>query len=101
MSGSIILENSLPSEIQAAMALALLRFKNTHRLTLEDIGKVMGRSKESVSQYISEPTEMAATCWIMATARWPELNQMMLDELDVAEKAAAARQRTLKLEEVA
>lgn len=100
MSASTILENALPSEIQAAQAIALLRLKNAQRLTLEDIGTVMGRSKESVSQYISEPTEMAATCWILATARWPELNQMMLDELDVAEKAAAARQRKLKLEAV-
>ena len=38
---------------------------------------------------------------IIEKASWPELNQMMLDELDVAEKAAAARQRTLKLEEAA
>lgn len=94
----INLSNKLPSEIQAAMGVALLRLKNAHKLTLEDIGRVMGRSKESVSQYISDPTEMAATCWIFATSRWPELNDLMLAELDEAEKAAAARQRAFKLD---
>jgi len=92
------LETKNPSEIQGAMGVALLRLKNARKLTLEDIGKVMGRSRESVSQYISDPTEMAATCWIYATARWPELSDLMLAELDEAEKAAAARQRALKLE---
>lgn len=101
MTASTILENRMPSEIQAAMGVAILRLKNARRLTLEDIGKVMGRTKESVSQYISEPTEMAATCWIFATSRWPELNDLMLAELDEAEKAAAARQREFRLEPVA
>lgn len=97
MSPSIILETKLPSEIQAAMGIALLRLKMARKLTLEDIGAVMARSRESVSQYISDPTEMAATCWIRATARWPELNDLMLAELDEAEKAAVARQRALDL----
>ncbi len=106
MRSSTILESALPSEIQAAMGLALLRLKNGgnragKRLTLDDIGSVMGRSRESVSQYISEPTEMAATCWLLATARWPELQDLMLAELDVAEKEAAARQRAFKLETAA
>lgn len=30
---------------------------------------------------------------------WPELQDMMLEELDVAEKAAAARQRSFKLQD--
>lgn len=101
MTPSIILEKALPSEIQSAMGIALLRLKMAHRLTLDDIGSVMGRSKESVSQYISDGTEMATPCWIKATARWPELNDMMIAELDEAEKAAAARQRAFNLEGVA
>jgi len=106
MSPSIILEKALPSEIQAAMGICLLRLKNgtnNHgkKLTLEDIGSVIGRSRESVSQYISDGTEMSVVCWIKATARWPELADMLLAELDEAEKAAAARQRAFKLEAAA
>ena len=101
MSPSIILEKALPSEIQAAMGIALLRLKNSRHMSLEDIGSVMGRSRESVSQYITNPTEMSATCWIKVTARWPELLELMMAELDQAEKAAAARQRAFKLEDAA
>lgn len=80
------------------MALSLLRLKNAHRLDLEDIAHVMGvTSVQSVSNYISGTTKMTAICWLKVTARWPELNEMMLAELDEAEKAASAKQRTLKL----
>ena len=101
MSASTIIEIASPDEIQAAQAVVLLRFKNQRGLTLDEIVEVMGCCKQSISQYIISDTEMAASAWIRATAHWPELNQMMLDELDVAEKAAAARQRNLKLEEAA
>ena len=80
------------------MGVALLRLKTSRQLSLEDIGSVMGRSKESVSNYISDPTKMAAVCWIYATAKWPELTDLMIAELDDSEKAAAARQRAFKLE---
>lgn len=102
MSASKILETALPSQIQAAMALSLLRLKNAHRLDLEDIAHVMGlNSKQAVSNYISGTTKMTAICWLKVTARWPELESMMLAELDVEGKAAAAKQRSLKLESVA
>lgn len=106
MSSSKILEKALPSEIQAAMGVALLHLKNGrtmsgHKLTLEDIGHVMGCTGSAVSLYVTNPTKMAAVSWIKATARWPELNDMLLAELDEAEKAAAARQRTFKLEQAA
>jgi len=98
MSSSKILENALPSEIQHAMALALLRLKTRNKLTLDDISHVMGCTAAAVSTYISTETKMAATCWIRASARWPQLTDMMIAELDAAEKDAAARQRTFKLE---
>lgn len=101
MAPSIILEKALPSEIQAAMGICLLRIKTGRKLTLDDIGSVIGRSRESVSQYISDGTEMSVVCWIKATAKWPELNDMLLAELDVAEKQASARQRAFKLEQAA
>lgn len=101
MTPSKILETALPSEIQHAMALALLRLKNAKRYTLEDFAHVMGCTAAAVSTYISAETKMAATCWIRATTRWPELHDLMLAELDAAEKEAAARQRCFKLEGVA
>lgn len=98
MNPSKILADALPSEIQAAMGLALLRLKNRDRLHLDDLAHVMGlSSKQSASNYISGTTQMTASCWLKVTARWPELHDMMLAELDEAEKAAAAKQRTLKL----
>lgn len=97
MSPSIIL-GRLPSEIQGAMGLSLLQVKNAHKLTLEDIGSVIGRTRESVSQYISAEAEMAASCWLRAAAQWPELNARLEQNLDEAEKAFRARQRALDLE---
>lgn len=98
MNPSKILADALPSEIQAAMGLALLRLKNRDRLHLDDLVHVMGlSSKQSAANYISGTTKMTATCWLKATARWPELHDMMIAELDEAEKAASAKQRTLKL----
>lgn len=101
MTPSKILENALPSEIQHAMAVALLRFRTAHRYTLDDIAHVMGRTGAAVSTYITSETEMGATCWMKAVARWPELQDMMIAELDAVEKDAAARQRSFKLEGVA
>jgi hypothetical protein len=96
MGGSIILEK-MPSEIQGAMGIALLRLKTQRKLTLDDIGSVIGRSKESASQYISDATEMSAVCWVKATAKWPELNDLLLEHLDEAEMALRAKQRSFNL----
>ena len=101
MTPSKILETALPSDIQHAMGVALMRLKNANGLTLDDIAHVMGCSLAAVSTYIVTPTKMAAPCWIRVNARWPELHDLMLAELDAAEKEAAARQRCFKLEGVA
>jgi hypothetical protein len=100
MSPSIIL-GKLPSEIRAAMGVALLQLKNAHKLSLDDIGSVIGRSRESVSQYIAAEAEMGATCWMLAEARWPELRDRLTHNLDEAEKAFRARQRALDLRDAA
>lgn len=80
------------------MGLALLRLKNARKLTLADMGSVIGHTGAAMSGYIAGSHTMSATSWIKATARWPELNDMLIAELDEAEKAAAARQRAFKLE---
>jgi cyanate lyase len=86
------------AEIQAAMAVALLQLKIARGLTYERIGKVIGREKQSVGQYISGTTEMPATCWVRAIAEWPELADRLHFNLDDAEQAFRARQRSLGLD---
>jgi cyanate lyase len=97
MSASTIIDKDC-SEIQAAMAVALLQFKNAHGLTYEKIGKIVEREKQSVAQYICGDTEMPASCWLKLVAKWPELRDRVEHNLDEAEKAFRARQRELKLD---
>lgn len=101
MSPSIITKYDCDA-IQAAMAVSLLHFKNAHpELTLKKIGKVIEREATSVHQYICTDTEMPASCWLKATAEWPELEERLLYNLDEAEKAFRAKQRSLNFAEAA
>lgn len=100
MSPSIIIDKE-PFEIQAAMGLALLQLKTANDLTYDKIGRVIGREKQSVQQYICDTTEMPASCWLKAVAKWPELADRLEHNLDEAEKAFRARQRALDLREPA
>jgi cyanate lyase len=96
MGASIILCKE-PHEIQAAMAVSLLQLKNAQDLTYEKIGRVIGREKQSVSQYICDTTEMPASCWLKAVAEWPELADRLEHNLDEAEKAFRSRQREFRI----
>lgn len=98
MAASIFLEYDC-DEIQAAMAVALLHFKNAHpAITLKAIGKQIEREPQSVHQYISGGAEMPMSCWLKATAKWPELEERLIFNLDEAEKAFRAKQRSLRLD---
>ena len=85
--------------IQAAMAAALLNFKNAYypNITLKVIGKEIGREPPSIHQYICTDTEMPASCWLKLTAKWPELEDRLIYHLDEAEKDFRAKQRSLSL----
>ena len=96
MSASIIIDKN-SEEIQAAMALALLQLKNAHGLTYEKIGRIIEREKQSVQQYICGNTEMPASCWLKLVATYPELRHRVEYNLDEAEKAFRAKQRSLNL----
>jgi hypothetical protein len=65
------------TEILAEMGVALLQVKNERRLTLEDIGAVMRRSREMVAQYIAGEAEPGAVAWRRAEAAWPELSNKL------------------------
>jgi hypothetical protein len=97
MGASIILEYDC-AEIQAAMAVALLRLKNANNLTYKQIGKVIEREPQSVQQYICSDTEMPATCWMKLVAQWPELNDRLEYNLHAAEKDFLASQGRLNLQ---
>jgi hypothetical protein len=97
MSGSIFLDYEC-EEIAAAMAVTLLQHKNANQLTLHEIGRVIEREKQSVSQYINGISEMPASCWEKAKAKWPDLQERLIYNLDEAEKAFRAKQRSLRLD---
>jgi hypothetical protein len=98
MSRAIFLEYDCDA-IQAAMAVALLKFNNTHpELTYAKIGKVIEREHQSVSTYANGIHEIPSTCWLKLVAKWPELEARLEYELDEAEKAFRAKQRELRLE---
>lgn len=63
----------MPSEVLGEIGVALLQVKNAHRLTLDDIGAVIGRSRDSVAQYIAGDAEMGAIAWLRAVEQWPEI----------------------------
>jgi hypothetical protein len=84
--------------ISAAMSVTLLQFKNANpQLTLAKIGKVCEREHQSISQYCSGAAEISSTVWLKLTAKWPELEDRLIYNLDEAEKAFRAKQRSLAL----
>lgn len=84
--------------IQAAMGVALLHFRNANELTLAKIGKECEREASSIHEYISGGREMPMSCWLKLTAKWPELEDRLIYNLDEAEKAFRAKQRELRLD---
>jgi hypothetical protein len=84
-------------EIQAAMAVALCNFNAAHpELTYAKIGKECERGASSIHEYICG-REMPMSCWLKLTAKWPELEDRLIYNLDEAEKAFRAKQRELRL----
>lgn len=59
-------------DILASIGTALLQIKNEDRLTLNDLGAVLGRSDEMVAQYIAGEAEMGVTAWLRANEAWGE-----------------------------
>ncbi len=61
------------ADILADIGVALLQVKNERRLTLDDVGAVLGRSREMVAQYIAGDAEMGVIAFLRANETWPEL----------------------------
>lgn len=57
----------------ASVGIALLQVKNERRLSLDDMGGTMGRTRVQVAHYIAGEAEMGVVAWLRANAAWPEL----------------------------
>jgi hypothetical protein len=73
-----------------------LQIKNARGLTLEEMGAMIHRTRESVAQYIAGEAEMGFITWERAKEAWPELSGKL--EETAAERAAKAKQRALDLD---
>ncbi len=76
MSAPIILGKP-QADILADIGTALLQVKNERRLTLDDVGATLGRSREMVAQYIAGEAEMGVIVWMRANEAWPELGEKL------------------------
>jgi transcriptional regulator with XRE-family HTH domain len=84
------------SQVLGDVGTALLQIKNARGLTLEDMGRDIGVSREMVAQYIAGEAEMGFTKWFRAKDVYPELEELIAET--AADRAAKARQRALDLE---
>ena len=69
------LANRPQAQVLGEVGVALLQVKNARHLTLDDIGAVLGVSRESVANYIAGESEMGVLKWFRAVEAWPELVQ--------------------------
>ena len=84
-------------DVTAAIGLALAQIKIAERLTIDDMAEKIGRSDEMTAQYLAGEAEMGVTAWLRAVHEWPDLPARVEFNLDDAEKAFRARQRSLPL----
>jgi transcriptional regulator with XRE-family HTH domain len=95
MNGATFLGKS-SAGILGDVGTALLQIKNARGLTLEDMGRDIGVSREMAAQYIAGEAEMGFTKWFKAKDAYPELEDLIAET--AADRAAKARQRALDLE---
>jgi hypothetical protein len=83
--------------VTGAIGLALSQIKIVDRLTIDEMAEKIGRSDEMMAQYLAGEAEMGVTAWLRACEEWPELTERVAYNLDEAEQAFRARQRSLTL----
>lgn len=84
-------------QVLGGIGLALSQIKIADRLTIDEMAEKIGRSDEMMAQYLAGEAEMGVTAWLRAVEEWPELPDRVSYNLDEAEKAFRARQRSLTL----
>lgn len=95
MSGATILGRP-QSQVLGDVGCALLQIKNVRGLTLDDMGAMLGVSREMVAQYIAGEAEMGFVKWLRANEQFPELAERITET--AADRAARAKQRALDLD---
>jgi len=83
------------SQVLGDIGTALLQIKNARGLTLEDMGRDIGVSREMAAQYIAGEAEMGFTKWFRAKDAYPELEELIAET--AADRAAKSKQRALNL----
>lgn len=83
--------------VLGGIGLALSQIKIAERLTIDEMAEKVGRSDEMMAQYLAGEAEMGVTAWLRACEEWPDLPDRVSYNLDEAEKAFRARQRSLTL----
>lgn len=83
--------------VVGGIGLALSQIKMAERLTIDEMADQVGRSDEMMAQYLAGEAEMGVTAWLRAVEAWPDLPDRVSFNLDEAEKAFRARQRSLPL----
>lgn len=86
----------IPSQVLGDVGTALLQIKNNRALTLDDMGSMIGVSREMLSQYIAGEAEMGFLKWLRANEEFPELSALI--EETAAERSFKARQRCFDIE---
>lgn len=61
------------ADILAETGTALLQVKCDRHLTLEDMGRTLGRTDDMVAKYIAGEAEMGFVAFRRALEAWPEL----------------------------
>jgi cyanate lyase len=64
-------------DILAETGIALLQIKNNRRLTLEDMGRILGKTDDMVAKYIAGEAEMGFVAFRRARTAWPELDEKL------------------------
>ncbi|MGJ0508903.1 MAG: hypothetical protein ACR652_17605 [Methylocystis sp.] len=65
------------ADVLAETGTALLQIKNSRRLTLEDMARVLGRTDDMVAKYIAGEAEMGFVAFRRASEAWPELTEKL------------------------
>lgn len=84
-----------PSQVLSDVGTVLLQIKNFRGLTLEDMGGMLGVSREMMAQYIAGEAEMGFVKWLKLNEAFPELADRLAETQ--AERAFRASQRALAL----
>lgn len=96
MNGATFLYNRSQDEILRDVGTALLLVKNDRRLSLDEMGALIGVSRTMMAQYIAGEAEMGWLKWQKANEAFPELSERIAES--ATERAFRARQRALEFE---